>query len=313
MVKKTQKELLPQDGECVISKFMGRDFRKVFYNGEWWFSIVDEIEALTESENPRDYWYQLKKRMEDEEKAELSTICRRLHLEAKDGKQRETDCANIEGMLRIIQSIPSKNAEPFKRWLAKTGFERIQEKQNPELAIKRAVLEYELKGYSKQWIQERVEGIIVRNNLTSEWRSRNITNHGKDALKNKEHAILTNVISQGTFGITTKEHKNIKSLKSGDLRDSMQEIELIFNRLGEYTTLVNTKKDDAQGWYANLEAAKKGGRSAGKAREAYESETGTKVVSAENCLSNLPQDAELIDINEQQIKAIAIAKKPSKD
>ena len=181
------------------------------YNGEWNYSIVDIIEILTESKNPNDYWYRLKQRLDTEELSELSTNCRQLKLTAKDGKKRPTDCANRETIFRLIQSIPSPNAEPFKLWFAKLAEERIQEVIDPSLAIKRARQTYIKKGYDEEWTNTRIKGIAARNNLTNEWKNR-----GADT---KDYAILTDEISQGTFGITTQQHKNIKGLDKQNLRD----------------------------------------------------------------------------------------------
>ena len=283
MSEKEQMLLVPQDGECVVSKFLGNDQRKTFYAGEWWFSVVDAVGSLTESANPRDYWYRLKERMENEEKSELSTICRRLKLVAEDGKERETDCANIEGLLRIIQSIPSKNAEPFKRWLAKTGFERIQERSNPELTMKRAILYYELQGRDKQWIQNRIDGQFTRNELTGEWKQRGVK-------EGQEYGTLTNIISQETFGVSISDHKAIKKLKKENLRDHMTNIELIFQRLGEEATIEVTKQRNTLGFEQNKKAARDGGASAGEARKAYENKIGSKVVTSDNFLINAPKE-----------------------
>ncbi len=155
-----------------LALFKGKKIRKLIYQNEWWFSVVDVVEALTDSINPRDYWFKIKTRVEDEEKFQLSTICLQLKLEAPDKKMRETDCANTEGIFRIIQSIPSPKAEPFKRWLAKVGYERVQEIENPELATKRTRMLYKLKGYSEDWIEKRMRGIAIREELTDEWGKR---------------------------------------------------------------------------------------------------------------------------------------------
>ncbi len=194
-------ELLPQQGECVVGKFTGKDVRKTFHNNEWCFSIVDVIDALVNNDNPNRYWSDLKTKMLKEEHSQLYDFIVSLDFPSKkDGKNYKSDASGVEGILRIIQSIPSKSAEPFKRWLAKTGFERIKERENPHLAIKRAMLDYELQGRSKKWIQTRVQGIITRNKLTDEWKDRKV----KEGV---EYDILTDAISEGTFGIKTKEHK----------------------------------------------------------------------------------------------------------
>lgn len=212
-----------------LALFEEKEIRRTWEEGKWYFSVVDVVFALTDSKDPRDYWYRLKQRVKEEEKIELSTICRRLKLVAADGKYRLTDCADTEGILRIIQSIPSKKAEPFKRWLAKVGSERIEEIQNPELAMDRMKEIYEKKGYSKSWINMRERGIATRHSLTDEWKERGVQN-GID------YAILTNEIYKSGFGVTAKEYKNIKGLDDRqNLRDSMTNIELALTNLGEAT------------------------------------------------------------------------------
>lgn len=207
-----------------IAVFKGKKVRKTIHNNEWWFSIIDVIEVLTDSENPRDYWYKMKIREKESSEVELSTICRQLKLVAPDGKQRETDCADTEGMFRIIQSIPSPKAEPFKRWLAKVGFERIKEIEDPELATKRTRLLYKLKGYSDAWIEKRMRGIAIREELTEEWQNRG-------ANDDVDYEVLTAEISKATFGITPAEYKDLKGLKRQNLRDHMDDFELIFTML----------------------------------------------------------------------------------
>jgi SOS-response transcriptional repressor LexA len=181
-----------------IALFNDKKIRRILHNNEWWFSVIDVIAALTDSDNPRDYWYKVKIRESEDSKIELSTICRQMKLEAQDGKMRETDCANTEGIFRIIQSIPSPKAEPFKRWLAKVGYERVQEIEDPELASKRAREIYKAKGYSEAWIEKRMRGIQIREELTNEWKNRGIT-------ENKDFAILTAEISKATFDMTPSE------------------------------------------------------------------------------------------------------------
>jgi DNA-damage-inducible protein D len=207
-------------GRNKIIIFEERKIRRIWHNDEWYYSIVDIVGALTDSIDPRDYWYRTKIRVGDEEKAELSTICRQLKLEAPDGKLRTTDCANTEGIFRIIQSIPSPKAEPFKRWLAKVGYERIQEIEDPELAQERMKSLYEQKGYSKDWIDKRLRGIAIRQELTDEWKNRGVD-------KNIGYAILTNEISKATFGKTVGEYKQFKELGHENLRDHMTDLELI--------------------------------------------------------------------------------------
>lgn len=253
--------------------------------------MVDVIASLTESKDPKDYWYRIKNRMGIEEFAELSTICRQLKVPSKDGKNYDTDCANIEGILRIVQSIPSKNAEPFKRWLAKTGFERLQENNNPDLTIRRAVMYYELQGRDKEWIQNRIEGQFIRNELTGEWQKRGVK-------EGQEYATLTNIISQETFGVSVSKHKEIKGLKKQNLRDHMSSIELIFQKLGELSTIDVAKREDAQGFTQNQKAARKGGQSAGEARKAYEKNIGSSVVTRDNFLEDRKKEAKQINLLE---------------
>jgi len=187
--------------ETKIVLFKNIAIRKTLYNNEWWFSVVDVILALTDSLNPRDYWFKMKIRVKDEDGMELSTICRQLKLKASDGKMRATDCTNTEGVFRIIQSIPSPKAEPFKRWLAKVGYERVQEIENPELASKRTRMLYKLKGYPDEWIEKRIRGIAIREELTDEWQKRG-------ANENKDYEILTAEISKATFGVTPAQYIN---------------------------------------------------------------------------------------------------------
>jgi DNA-damage-inducible protein D len=267
--------------ENALVVFQGKNIRRIWHKDEWWFSVVDVVRVLTDSVDAKDYWYRLKKRELESSDIELSTICRQLKLPAPDGKFRETDCANTEALFRIIQSIPSKKAEPFKRWLAEVGYERIQEIENPELAQDRAKEYYELKGYPKSWIDKRLRGIAVRQTLTNEWKKRGVQ-------EKREYAILTNEISKATFGIPIKRHKKVKGLdpklKNQNLRDHMNDLELIFSMLGEASTTEITKKTDATGFGKSKIAAKKGGKIAGDARMKLEKETGTKVVSKGNYL-----------------------------
>lgn len=257
--------------------FEDRKIRRIWHNVEWYYSIIDIVGALTDSINPRDYWYKTKIRVGDEEKAELSTICLQLKLEAPDGKLRTTDCANTEGIFRIIQSIPSPKAEPFKRWLAKVGYERIQEIEDPELAQERMKDLYEQKGYSKEWIDKRLRGIAIRQELTDEWKNRGVD-------KNIEYAILTNEISKATFGKTVGEYKQFKELGPENLRDHMTDLELIFSMLGEKVTTEITQNEEATGFLECKGAAKRGGRVAGKARVDAEKEIGKPIISKENYL-----------------------------
>ena len=205
---------------------------------KWYFAIIDVIKILTESIKPRDYWYRLKKR-EKGNGVELSTNCRQLKMKAKDGKMRDTEIADTEALLRIIQSIPSPKAEPFKRWLAKVGYERLEEIENPELALKRTREIYKAKGYSDNWIEKRMRGIAIREELTDEWQKRG-------AEEKKDYEILTAEISKAAFGLTPNEYKKLKGLKRENLRDHMNDLELIFSMLGERVSTEITRKEDAQ-------------------------------------------------------------------
>jgi len=275
-----------KDNSLVV--FQDKKIRRIWHEDEWFFSVIDIIAVLTESENPRKYWSVLKTRLK-QEGSQTATNCSQLKLPSQDGKLRLTDVANTEQVFRLIQSIPSKKAEPFKQWLAKVGYERIQEIENPELAQDRAKEYYELKGYPKDWIDKRLRGIAVRQALTEEWSGRGIE-------EKREYAILTNEISKATFGVGIKDHKKIKNLdpkfKNQNLRDHMTDLELIFNMLGEASTTEITKKKNAQGLRENTLAAKEGGKIAGDARKKLEKKIGDKVVSKKNYL-NLKKKKEL--------------------
>jgi len=266
-----------EDNETHIAIFSGKAIRRKLVNNEWFFSVVDIVGVLTDSENPRNYWFMLKQREKESSGIELSTNCVQLKLVAEDGKLRETDCANTEGIFRVIQSIPSKKAELFKRWLAKVGYDRIKEIENPELAQERMKLLYEQKGYSKDWIEKRLRGIAVRQELTNEWKQRGIE-------KEKEFAILTNEISQAAFGKTVEEYKKFKKLNRENLRDHMDDLELIFSMLGEAATTRIAKSKDAEGFEENKTTARQGGEVAGNARKELESKTGESVLSEDNFL-----------------------------
>lgn len=251
-------------------------------NQKWYFSIVDVIEILTDSPNPRKYWSVLKTRLK-KDNSELTTICSQLKMQSADGKFYNTDVANTEGLLRIIQSIPSPKAEPFKRWLAKVGYERLEEIENPEIATKRMREIYKQKGYSDEWIEKRARGIAVRDELTEEWKKRGV----KEQL---EYAILTAEISKATFGMTPSEYKNFKALDKpkDNLRDHMTDLELIFTMLGEASTTEIAKKKDAKGFPENKRAATEGGTVAGNARKELEEKSGTKVSTKTN-YNELPE------------------------
>ncbi len=243
---------------------------------QWYFSIVDVIEVLTSSPNPQVYWRVLKKRLSDEGN-ESVTNCNALKMVAADGKMRFTDVANVQQLLRLIQSIPSPKAEPFKQWLAQVGYERMQESENPELATQRARELYKAKGYPDDWIERRMRSIAIREELTDEWQQ-----HG--VREQKEYSILTAEIAKATFGITPSEHKAIKSLKSQNLRDHMTELELIFSMLGEAATTEMVKANHPIGFVENTKVARQGGKIAGDARKELEKKTQKKVVSATNYL-----------------------------
>ena len=262
-----------------IALFKGNEIRKVIYNGEWWFSVVDVVDALTDSADAGAYWRKLKQRLQ-EESNEVVTFCHGLKLLAPDGKMRETDCADTEGIFRIIQSIPSPKAEPFKRWLAKIGYERVQEIENPELATKRTRMLYKLKGYSDEWIEKRMRGIAIREELTDEWDKRG-------AQEKKDYEILTAEISKATFGVTPSEYKKFKGLKRENLRDHMDDFELIFNMLGERATTEIHRTEDSQGIQKLRSDAQAGGNIAGGARKKLEKRLGRSVVSRKNYLKNV--------------------------
>lgn len=261
-----------------IAVFRGKEIRRTLHKNEWWFSIIDIVEALTGTDRPRKYWNDLKNKLTDEGYVEVSDKIGQLKLTAPDGKMRETDCANTETMFRIIQSIPSPKAEPFKRWLARVGYERVQEIEDPELATKRTRALYKAKGYSDDWIEKRMRGIAIREELTDEWKKR-------DVREKREYEILTAEIAKAAFGITPGKHKKLKGLKRENLRDHMNDLELIFSMLGEAATTEITRVDDAKGFHESKQSARKGGEVAGKARKDLEQKTGKKVVSKGNYLT----------------------------
>jgi len=264
-------------GHPKLAVFQGKKIRRILHNNEWHFSVIDVIEVLTGSERPRKYWNDLKKKLSQEGYIELSEKIGQLKLESSDGKYYETDTANTETMFRIIQSVPSPKAEPFKRWLAKVGYERIQEIEDPEIATKRAKAIYNAKGYPDAWIEKRMRGIAVREELTDEWQKRGIEDQ-------KEYSILTAEISKATFGMTPSEYKKHKGLNRENLRDHMTDLELIFSMLGEASTTEISRKKNTQGFDENKQAAQIGGKIAGDARKKLEIETGSKVVTPKNFL-----------------------------
>ena len=262
-----------------IQIFEDKKIRSVWDNEkeEWYFSVVDVVGALTDSVNARDYWYKMKKRMTDEEKSELSTICRQLKLKAPDGKMRLTDVADIQGIFRVIQSIPSPKAEPFKMWLAQVGKDRIDEITDPELTIDRALETYLKKGYSKEWINQRLQAIQVRKELTDAWQE-----HG--VKKGIEYAILTDEISKAWSGLATREYKDLKGLKKENLRDNMSTLELVLNMLAEATTTELTNIHNPNGLEENKKVAKRGGTIAGNTRKEIEADTGKSVITTKNAV-----------------------------
>ena len=262
-----------------VKMFEGSQIRSVWDNEreEWYFSVVDVIGSLTESNNPRDYWYRVKKRMSEEERSELSTFCRQLKLKSTDGKSYKTDVADMQGIFRIIQSVPSPKAEPFKMWLAEVGKERIDEIIDPELTIDRALESYARKGYSREWINQRLQAIQVRKELTDTWQD-----HGVKA--GNEYAILTNEISKAWSGMTTREYKDFKGLKKENLRDNMSTTELILNMLAETATTDIAEATNPQGLDENKKAAQDGGSIAGDARKSIEARTGKPVITSKNAI-----------------------------
>lgn len=258
-----------------LAVFEGKRIRKTLHNNEWWFSIIDVIEVLTGSDRPRKYWNDLKKKLILEGYFEVSEKIGQFKMPAPDGKMRLTDCANTETMFRIIQSIPSPRVEPLKRWLAKVGKERIDEIEDPQLAMDRMKELYEKKGYPKDWIDKRLRGIAVRQDLTGEWNNRGVQTE-------KEYAILTNEIMQGTFDLKVEEYKQLKQLERENLRDHMNDIELILTMLAEATTTKLTRDRDSKGFVPLKKDAKEGGAVAGRTRKDIEKRSGKKVVSSEN-------------------------------
>lgn len=262
-----------------VKMFEGSQIRSVWDNEreEWYFSVVDVIGSLTESNNPRDYWYRVKKRMSEEERSELSTFCRQLKLKSTDGKSYKTDVADMQGIFRIIQSVPSPKAEPFKMWLAEVGKERIDEIIDPELTIDRALESYARKRYSREWINQRLQAIQVRKELTDTWQD-----HGVKA--GNEYAILTNEISKAWSGMTTREYKDFKGLKKENLRDNMSTTELILNMLAETATKDIAEATNPQGLEENKQVAQDGGSIAGDARKSIEARTGKPVITSKNAI-----------------------------
>lgn len=259
--------------------FDNKQIRRHFDEKEevWYFSVIDIVEVLTESINPRDYWFKMKVRVQSEDGFELSTICRQFKLKAADGKMRTTDVAPVDGIFRIIQSIPSPKAEPFKQWLAKVGYERLQEIQDPSLSMDRARENWQKMGRSEKWIQQRMTGQETRNKLTDYWKESGVT-------KQDKFAMLTNIIHQEWTGLTVQKHKALKGLKSQNLRDHMSEAELLFTALAELSTRQIAESEQSKGLQGNAQAGKKGGTIAKNARKELEAKTGKSVVTGENFL-----------------------------
>lgn len=274
----------PMDSGALVV-FEDRKIRRIWFNKEWYYSVVDIAGILSDSEDPRKYWNKLSQRLRDEG-SKVVTFCHQLKLPAADGKLYATDCMSIKPLFRLVQSIPSPKAEPFKLWLAQVGYERVQEIENPELAQKRMKELFKQKGYSDDWVEKRVRGITIRDELTDEWSKRGVKNE-------KEYAILTAEISKATFGMTPSEYKNLKGLKRENLRDHMNDLELIFTMLSEAATTNIARVKNAQGFIENETVAKEGGEVAGVARKRLESKTGEKVVSSSNYLNQKEKQKQL--------------------
>ncbi|PKQ60243.1 hypothetical protein BZG02_20065 [Labilibaculum filiforme] len=276
--------------ETSIKLFESKKIRVHWDNekDKWFFSIIDIIESLTGSSNPRRYWSDLKRKLIKEGFSQLYEIIVQLKLESADGKKYETDCSDTEGLLRIIQSIPSPNAEPFKVWLAKVGYERIEETEDPELAFDRAMETYLKKGYSKNWINQRIKSIEVRKELTDEWEIRGMQ-------KGQEYAILTDEITKAWAGLTTKQYRDFKDLKKENLRDNMTNLELVLNMLAETSTTELSKKHKPNTLIENKKIAKKGGSVAGRARKDLEQKLGNSVISSLNAKELKKKDENELD------------------
>lgn len=278
----SKKPVMAGKPENHLVVFQEAAIRRTWHNEEWWFSIIDVVSVLSESNNPNRYWSDLKRKLSQEagSRQPYEKIVR-LKLTAPDGKKRDTDCANTETLFRVIQSVPSPKAEPFKSWLAQVGYERVKEIENPELASARARELYQAKGYPQAWIEKRLRSIAIRGELTDEWKERGVQ-------EGKEYSILTAEIARATFGVTPDAHSRLKGLnkvKTGNnLRDHMTDLELIFTMLGEAGTTEIVRRKDAQGFIDNRTAAKEGGTIAGNARKALEAKSGRPVVSKENYL-----------------------------
>ncbi len=278
-----------------IALFRGKAVRKTIHKDEWWFSVVDVVGILSGSDRPRKYWADLKKKLAQEGYSQLSEKIGQLKLESADGKKYETDCANTETLFRIIQTIPSPKAEPFKCWLAKVGYERLQDMTDPARSLDRAREYWQQHGRSEKWIQQRMMGQETRNKLTDYWKNHEIT-------KEEEYAFLTNIIHQEWSGVSVKKHKDIKNLKTQNLRDHMSEAELIFTALAELSTRQIAETVLATGMAENEEAGKKGGRIARRARLELEKKTGKKVVTGDNFLPLVLGKKDIVEIKGKATK-----------
>jgi len=268
------------DNNSQIILFQEKQIRREWHDEQWYFSVIDVVEVLTDSPNPRKYWSVLKVR-----EPQLATFCSQLKMASADGKKYATDCANTQGIFRIIMSVPSPKAEPFKLWFAQLGKERMDEIENPELAAERARELYRAKGYPDDWIEMRLKSIDIRNQLTNEWKNRQVQ-------EGQEYAILTAEIAKATFGLTPTEHKELKSLQRENLRDHMTNLELIFTMLGEEVTRNLATSEDAQGFDENRTVARQGGKLAGDARKKVEKDQRVKVVSDQNFLKQIQEATE---------------------
>ena len=266
--------------ETISNLFEGKEIRSIWdvEKEEYYFSVVDVISALAEPKNPRDYWYQLKKRLSEEEKSEVSTKCRQLKMKAQDGKMRETDTLDTEGILRLIESVPSPKAEPFKLWLARLGKERIDEVFDPEIAANRVVNYYRNKGYTDEWIKQRLMGIVDRFKLTDVWKEGGIN-------KPVEFALLTNEIYKTWSGMKASEYKEYKGIRKESLRDNMTDIEIALTNIGEIATRDIARNERPKGLKENMSVAKRGGNVAKDARDSYENATKKSAISNKNSLN----------------------------
>jgi len=282
----------PAEAQGKIVVFGANRIRRAWVDEQWYFSVVDIVGALTDSASPPKYWDAMKRREKASAGVDLSTFCRKVALTGADGKTYRSDAVNVEAAFRIIQSIPSPKAEPFKQWLASVGYQRVQEIENPELAQQRMRQIYKEKGYPEDWIEKRVRGIAVRDELTDEWRKRGIA-------EQRDFAILTAEISKATFGLTPSDYKKLKGLQRENLRDHMTDLELIFTMLGEAATTEIARNKDAQGFIPNKAAARAGGAVAGGARRHLEAKSGRRVVTRHNYLLEKPRPKGLPKIDSE--------------